>query len=271
MNSLRCIYNPVFDKPKARKQIMQPMPGEADFCAKKRNAIFAFNLSLTESIGVCSDPVLTKEQEQHLFRKMNYCLYRASRCLPLQNNNRKVFEKYHKIYLEARTQLARSNYRLVFSICHKFTNADASFGELMSEGQVTLLRAIDKFDYSRGYKFSTYLVGSLIRNINRLLPIWAKNRAKWSSFDFEISDRHHRDDVEYRDTLENDRKVLNKMLNEVEISSRSRIMFELYYGLNKRPRFDSKTLAHMYNITPHNVQSTINQVVKKLKNMAKSS
>ena len=57
---------------------------------------------------------------------------------------------------EARAHMIRSNLRLVISIAKRYTNMGLSFSDLVEEGNVGLMRAVEKFNPKRGYRFSTY-------------------------------------------------------------------------------------------------------------------
>ncbi|HEC0838871.1 RNA polymerase sigma factor RpoD [Campylobacter coli] len=61
-----------------------------------------------------------------------------------------------KISDEAKTRMAKSNLRLVVSIAKRYTNRGLPFLDLIQEGNIGLMKAVDKFEYKRGYKFSTY-------------------------------------------------------------------------------------------------------------------
>lgn len=57
---------------------------------------------------------------------------------------------------DARTRMIRSNLRLVISIAKRYANIGLPFSDLVEEGNIGLMRAVDKFNYQRGYRFSTY-------------------------------------------------------------------------------------------------------------------
>ena len=121
-------------------------------------------------------PLLNREQEQHYFRLMNYLKFKAEELrsqLDTKKPNRRLAVKIEALLKEiadVKALLIRSNLRLVVSIAKRHLKPGANFFELVSDGNMSLIRAIEKFDYSRGNKFSTYASWAIMKNFARSVP-----------------------------------------------------------------------------------------------------
>ena len=122
---------------------------------------------------LCEAKLLTPDEEKALFNRMNFLKYQADQiCKTLDGGNSLGWDlrridgllkasDWHRDYI------VRSNMRLVISIVKKFVNPQNSFDDLLSDGIVALIRAVDKFDAGLGFRFSTYATQVVRRNTYR--------------------------------------------------------------------------------------------------------
>jgi RNA polymerase primary sigma factor/RNA polymerase sigma factor len=158
-----------FTRANAEERILAPtpQPARAPRKAKRPTGLPPYLADLYEV------PLLTREQEQHLFRKYNYLKHRASRLrdsLDPRRPSKRAMDQIEELYrqaVEVKNQLIRANLRLVVSIAKKYVSNHEALFELVSEGNISLMRAVEKFDYALGNKFSTYATWAIKKNFAR--------------------------------------------------------------------------------------------------------
>jgi RNA polymerase primary sigma factor len=94
---------------------------------------------------------------------------------PKSLHNRMVkARRYHEVYEATKRELSSGNLRLVVSIAKKYRNRGLSFLDLIQEGNTGLMRAVDKYEYRRGFKFSTYATWWIRQAITRAIADQAR-------------------------------------------------------------------------------------------------
>ncbi|MDD7593321.1 MAG: RNA polymerase sigma factor RpoD [Peptoniphilaceae bacterium] len=93
---------------------------------------------------------------------------------PLEEGDVKVLEKALRVGSRAKQRLAETNLRLVVSIAKRYVGRGMSFLDLIQEGNLGLMKAVEKFDYHRGFKFSTYATWWIRQAITRAIADQAR-------------------------------------------------------------------------------------------------
>jgi RNA polymerase primary sigma factor/RNA polymerase sigma factor len=132
-------------------------------------------------------PLLSRAQEVYLFRKMNYLKYKAARLRAELNPRRpksRLMDQIEHLYEDAvatKNQIIWANLRLVISIAKRHVGSVENFFELVSDGNMSLTKAVEKFDFARGFRFSTYASWAIIRNFAREIPCALRHRDRFRS------------------------------------------------------------------------------------------
>ncbi|MEM7475068.1 MAG: sigma-70 family RNA polymerase sigma factor [Planctomycetota bacterium] len=119
------------------------------------------------------DPMRAMECErlQLEFRKLIVQTEESPRSLQNRCNE---FRKHHNDFEVVKRELSQGNLRLVVSIAKKYRNRGMSFLDLIQEGNTGLMRAVDKYEYRRGFKFSTYATWWIRQAITRAIADQAR-------------------------------------------------------------------------------------------------
>lgn len=164
------IHNPSFLEAGAVNEILREtgtIPSAPRRIAKVPDDIPAYFAALHAT------PLLVPAEEVDLFRRMNFLKFLANAGrskLDLQRPDRKRVEKIETLLAQAhdaRNRLVQANLRLVVSIARRLANQYYPFDDIVSDGNLALLRAVEKFDYARGFRFSTYATHVIQRELYR--------------------------------------------------------------------------------------------------------
>jgi len=279
------IHHPSFDDPALEAEILAPMPDAAAYEAKRREMRVPKDVP-PELAPLYEVPLLNKEQEQHLFRKMNYLKYKAAR---LRNQMRKDGEEgaavdparvriqtlrdVEELQNEAnalKQRLINANMRLVVNIAKRHSGHTDNLFELVSDGNMSLIRAVEKFDFGRGFKFSTYASWAIMKNFARSIPDEKHRRERFLTGHDELFDAApdtRSDEHEIVATQERATHSVNRLLEYLE--PREREIIRMRAGLDDHAKgMTLEEIGQQFGITKERVRQLNARAMKKLKAIA---
>jgi len=197
-NNLEALLIQLFD-PKVKKTDVSHLQEEIEKCRIRTQAylrLFHFRHNITEDFGEvilrAYDRLLELEKEikdlapraernkyalakmQAAQRKLTKRELAAGRTLDEFKKDVKMLQRWLDKSQEAKREMVESNLRLVISIAKKYTNRGLSFLDLIQEGNMGLMKAVEKFEYRRGYKFSTYATWWIRQAVTRAIADQAR-------------------------------------------------------------------------------------------------
>jgi RNA polymerase primary sigma factor/RNA polymerase sigma factor len=177
-----------FADPRQAEMILAPMPS-----FEGRGRTMRSPAGLPPYLAALYDvPLLTREQEVHLFRQFNFLKYQAARLreqlVPSQAKSTLMdeIERLYERAVEVKNRIVQANLRLVVSIAKRHMSQTEELFGLISDGNMSLIRAVEKFDFSRGNKFSTYASWAIMKNFARTIPHEFRHRDRFRTSSEEM-------------------------------------------------------------------------------------
>ena len=171
VRELKYIHNQEFEAPNADEVILAaPDDDQAPRRARPPRDLPPY----LQDLYRC--PLLSAQRERHMFRLYNYLKFKADRLrraldpLGAADADLDRIDALVARVDQVKNDILRANLRLVVSIARRHVGQSPTFFETVSDGNLALMRAVEKFDYARGFKFSTYASWAIMRNYARIIP-----------------------------------------------------------------------------------------------------
>ncbi|QDV49997.1 sigma-70 family RNA polymerase sigma factor [Gimesia fumaroli] len=228
---------------------------------------------------LCEGDVLAADEEQALFRRMNFLKYKAnvlrSQLNPETCSDQELdtIELFLDEALRARNQIFRSNMRLVVSIIKKCVTPHVTFDDLLSDGIWTLMKAVDKFDYDRGFRFSTYAYRAITNYAYRKIADQRKERSRYlqakQEQPLEEVSEEKRPEMDEQTWLELSELLDQKIEN---LDQREQLIVRARYALGRSSKVQTfQKLADQLGVSKERVRQLEQRAVAKLRAMSEET
>ena len=208
---------------------------------------------LTPPVVSLSNP-LNRERETELFRRYNYLKYLASTKTATLMPGRpsgKILTEVENHLAQAETikkMIIEANLGLVVSVAKKHTISGANLPDLISEGNFSLMRAVEKFDYTRGFRFATYASWAIAKDYARRIPAEFAQLDKFAEVPIEKVQEDLRTTAATVVNIERAHRSLTKAIRD-NLDEREQYIILNHFGLiaskTKKLKKEKKTLQQI--------------------------
>jgi RNA polymerase sigma factor (sigma-70 family) len=268
------IYNAEFDDSAKERAILAEMPGEEKFQADRAAKSPPKDVP-AHMAHLYEWPLLNKEQEQHVFRKMNFLKHQLHKLQESIDPAKATVEELRKAeelkqdIRACRDRLINCNQRLVYAQAKQKLAIGENIDDLVSDGNLSLMRAVEKFDYGRGNKFSTYATWAIMKNFARSIPDAKTHKQRYMTGHdelFEAKADVRTDEQEVLALADAARARVNRLLEHLD--TRTREVIRMRTGLDGSEEMTLEQIGQHFGITKERVRQINVRGMKMLREWA---
>jgi len=230
----------------------------------------ALNSALTGTPQLMKGP-----EEKLMFMRFNYAKFKLSALktrIQTEGITRDLageFLEWHRRFEHFREYLVRTNLALVLAMAKRSRLGDADFAEVVSEGNMALIRAVDKFSVERGFKFSTYACRAILKAFSRTAMKASKLRTRFPvefEPDLERSDWIDRRRDEVADDLSDEVKtIVNKNLANLTDVEETVIKRRFNWEMSDDTPLTLEQVGQIIGVTKERVRQIQNKALLKIR------
>ena len=268
-----------FERPDADARILSGAPTDEETRAGKRRQPSPPKGLPVYLKSLYKTALLSKEEERDLFRRYNYLKYKAAKLRERLRGRTSAkvadIEQIERLLDEAqraKNQIIQANLRLVVNIAKRHVGQQANFFELISDGNMSLIRAVDKFDYMRGFKFSTYASWAIMKNFARSVPKAGVRRERFQTGRDELLETSHdlrfEGEEPYREPDVSVRQSIERVLDK--LAGREREIVMRRFGLGDVPGPQTlEEVGRHFGVTKERIRQIEGRALNKLRGLIK--
>lgn len=226
--------------------------------------------------NTASPQLMKPAEEQLMFRRFNYCKYKlgklqkkAKSAGPLTREAAEELVMWHDRFEHFREYLTRTNLALVLAMAKRTRLGDIDFAEVVSEGNMALLRAVDKFNVDRGFKFSTYACRAILKAFSRTALKHSRHRTRFPvefEPDLEKSDwsDRRRDAVE-EDCIDELKQIVDRNLADLSQVEQTVIKRRFNWEQQDETPLTLEEVGQIIGVTKERVRQIQNKALAKIR------
>ncbi len=266
-----------FRKPNAQKTIYDDAPPvQRPDVSWYRPLMDDLAPSSSRSLKNAGTVLLTGAEERVLFLQYNSARFRVREMQKDVGTGEATPEqareilKWYRTAVRYREQIAETNLALVLAMAKRTRMSEVDFADLVSEGNMALLRSVDKFDCGRGFKFSTYACRAILKAFSRQGMKLSKYRQRFpTDFDPALEKSNHLENLRRTHELESAEEVKHVVLsNEADLTDVEQTVIHHRFGIDLPEDQEPLTLeqvGQIIGVTKERVRQIQNKALEKIR------